>query len=143
MLYNLTMNLILSNVYSESPPIDTPLLICLTRSFFSIMSKGLLNSSTEHLVGPSRSYVAASIGILFASDIQRLQAQKCIINSAIFSPNFFGGPSWENCLSQAFKACTIALDMKNISSRISLRLTIPPCSRIGTCCSLNCAWHKY
>ena len=97
MLANLTVDLIFDHVDSESTSIDTPLLICLTHSCCSIMSKGLLNSSTEHLVRPSRRYVAASITSFFMSDRQMLQSRNYIISSAILSPIILEGPSSEYC----------------------------------------------
>ena len=127
MLANLTMDLILTNVDSESNPIDTPLMICLTRYCCNIISKGLLKYPTENLVRPSRKYVAASIDILFTSDRRNLQARNCSINSAMFSPTFFEGPSWGIFLSQVFKVWKTASDTKNISSRTILRRTIPSC----------------
>ena len=88
MLANLTMDLIFTNVDIESPPIDTPLLICLTRSYCSVMLKGLLNYSTDNLEIPSRRYVAASIGSLFTSNRRNLHSINCNINSDMFYPNF-------------------------------------------------------
>ena len=96
MLANLTMDLIFTNVDIESPPIDTPLLICLTRSYCSAMLKGLLNYSTKHLVIPSRRYVAASIGRLFTSYRKMLQARNCSINCAMLSPTVLEDPLWVN-----------------------------------------------
>ena len=130
MLANLTMDLIFTNIDSEHPPIDTPLMICLTRSCCSIMSKGLLNSSVEHLVIYYRRCVASSIGILFTSDRRMLQARNCSINSDMFSPTILEGPSWENCLSQVFRDWTTASDMKKILLSIILRRTMLHCSII-------------
>ena len=93
MLANLTMDLIFTHVDSESTPIDTPLMRCLTRCFFSIISKVLLNSSTEHLVRASRMYIAASIVRLFTSDSQTLQTRNFIVNLAMFSPTVLEGSS--------------------------------------------------
>ena len=58
-LANLTVDFIFTNVESESPPIDTLLMSCLTRYCCSIISKVFLNSSTDHLVITSRRYVSA------------------------------------------------------------------------------------
>ena len=127
MLANLTVDLIFDHVDSESTSIDTPLLICLTHSCCSIMSKVFLNSSTEPLVRPSRRYVAASIISFFVSDRQMLQARNYIINSAILSPTILEGPSWKDCLSQVCRYWKTVSETKKISSRIILRCTIPTC----------------
>ena len=90
MLANLIMELRFNNVDIEYPPIETPLLTCLTRSFCSIMLKGWLNYSTNHLVIPSRRYVDAPIFKNFTSDRGTLQDRNYSINCDIFS-NCIGG----------------------------------------------------
>ena len=125
MLDNLTMDLIFTNVESESPQIDTQILICLTSSCCSITLKGLMNSSTEPLLRPSRSYVAASIGSLFTYNRRNLQARNYNINSVMLSPTVFEGPSWENCLSQVCRDWKNASEMKNIFLSTRLRRTMP------------------
>ena len=84
MLDNLTMGLVFTNVDIESPPIDTPLFIYLTRCLCIVMSKILLKYSTDQLVRPYMSYVSASIVFLFMSDRLTLQDINFRFNSATF-----------------------------------------------------------
>ena len=89
------MDLIFTNVDSDSPPADTPLLICLTRSFCIIMSKGLLKYSTENLERPSRRYISASIDKFLITNRWMLHDRNYRINSAMFSPTVFEGNFWD------------------------------------------------
>ena len=89
-----------------------------------------MNSSTDHLVIPYRRYLADSIGSLFTSNRRTIRAINCSINSSMFSKTILEGPSWENYLVQVCRVCTTASYMKNISTSIIFRLTMPPCSII-------------